>query len=74
MIVSALVMRRADLELAPIAAKRMSLRTAVLVGCSSQSNSLLEKRVVLALALVPDRHMRRDVLLLDHPAQHGPVP
>ena len=58
------------LERPPIAPKSMPLGAAVLVGVLVPLELGSRERVVLATGVVEDGHMRRDVLLLDHPVEH----
>src|SRR6516164_11086647 len=58
------------LEGSPFAPQRLSLRTAVLVGLLVPLELAARQRFVIALGLVPQGHMRFDLLLLDHPPQY----
>ena len=58
-------------QLSPIAAQGLSGWAAVFVGGFVPREVLAGEGAVLAPGPVPDRHVRFDAFLFDHPSQHG---
>jgi hypothetical protein len=63
-------MRARVLEWAPLAAQRMTCRTAIFVRLRIPLEIATRKGIVLAFCFVPNRYVRLDLLLLDHPGKH----
>lgn len=57
-------------EWAPLAAQRVPFGTAVFVGLFVPVKFAARDSVVITLRSVPNRHMRLDSLLIDHPPQN----
>jgi hypothetical protein len=57
------------LEGSPLIAQRLTLRAAVLVALLVPLKVAAGQSVVCALSLVPQRHMRFDRFVVDHPGE-----
>src|SRR5215831_9894711 len=57
-------------EAPPFLAQRVAFGTAILISRWVPLEVTAGQRSVIALSPVPDRHMRLDLLAIDHPTEH----
>src|SRR5260370_10380866 len=65
-------MRSRLFELSPVTTRRVPCWAAILVSLLDPLEVAIGKRTIAARRALPDRHMRIDAFLLNHPAKHCP--